>query len=175
MRIPLVRFLGLSRVALRLLCAPVARGDACLITLREPHQILTPVIASDGRTYDACALQTWLRETAHFGYPHVIPGCPIDSVDATLWPEAACQWVVAGARTVVRGGILTVGRVQRAAGLVHRAIEKRRRVSKVEKAAPMWQQVLRFHRDRPKFRGAIRFRHAATSAFEPVHRPPRAA
>lgn len=175
MRISLVKFLRLSHMSLRLLCAPVSHRDACLITLCEAESLLTPVIASDGRMYDAKALQTWLQRTP--GVPactHVVPGCPIDHVDITIWPCAIANCMCDGIRRLWHRARASGHRIR----LVATCIQKRgaggqARVRNTNPSTQMWKRVLNYHRRRKgpvaSFRGKRRFTHHPASPFVLVH------
>jgi hypothetical protein len=93
MKLTTKRFLFISPSVLRFLCAPVGNEGECLITLCSSSRIAAPVLASDGRVYDAAALHHWLTSSNAIGRLHVVPGCPIDHVHITLWPEAATRIV----------------------------------------------------------------------------------
>ena len=165
MQISLERFMKLSPISLRLLCAPVSHHDACLITLCEDRQLISPVIASDGRMYDSIALQQWFMTNTAQSYPHVVPGCPINFVTVNPWPLAACRLTqelmksscnsfAVGMRRVVNLSLRFASNVR---------IFKRKKVR--SKKAPLWKNVIAYHQNRIKFRGRCEFRHAPASPF----------
>lgn len=178
MRISLVRFLRLSRMSLRLLCAPVSCNDACLITLCEAKHILTPVIASDGRIYDAMALQNWLQMHSKLAtHPHVVPGCPINHVDVALWPHAVAACLCNCVRLLWHRGSASGHRMIRVATtyIRKRVADGRVRVLDTQPRGQVWKRVISYHRrcknTSSTFRGGKRrFTHHPASPFAVVQR-----
>lgn len=85
MRLPLILLQAVCLVCRRCMCGQarcgMCSGDSCILSMTPCRDLTTPVIASDGRVYDAHALRDWLhfchatsRSTA------VVPDCTIDHV-----------------------------------------------------------------------------------------------
>ena len=171
MRISVAAFLRLSQVSLRLLCAPVTRNDACLITLCNAKQIPTPVVASDGRLYDARALQHWLRSTANTHFqPHVVPGCPIEHVDIELWPMLICKHCCFVWEQCTR-------LARHACASMFQHLRARRMTKTVciatpwqQRHVPAWARVLNFLKTQRSctLHATSRFTHHPASPFVPV-------
>lgn len=98
MTIPVDKFLGYS--TLEIMKCTVFQGctcdekdcafchGECYITLVPCTELWYPVRATDGKVYDAFALQHWLR-CQRQGPFHVIPGCDIRGVEpmpTRIWP-----------------------------------------------------------------------------------------
>jgi hypothetical protein len=164
MRIALFRFLKMSHLSLRVLCAPIKHNDLCLITLRDSNQLTTPVIASDGRVYDAKALQEWLSMS---GSSHVVPGCPIQDVQIHTWPNYIGEYILDFTRTVWH----TSPKFTFDRSKLRVPVSLLRMYRKVcpNKNVPLWKRVYRYHHDThrigKKLRGRSRFVHHSNSSF----------
>ena len=164
MRIALLRFLKMSHLSLRVLCAPIQNKDSCLITLRESNQITTPVIGSDGRIYDAKALQEWISVS---GNSCVVPGCPIKDVQIRLWPNYIGERILYFTRTMWHASPRLTFNPSKMRVPLPLLTMYRKMCGK--KNVPLWKRVYKYHdaqqKIKKKFCGKSRFVHHSNSPF----------
>ena len=78
MRLSTAHFIRLGPCFTRILAGPLRQADdRCLLTMEDCNTLQHAVHASDGRTYDAFALQHWFNVQDK---RYVVTGCPIESV-----------------------------------------------------------------------------------------------
>ena len=154
--VPIRIFVRVPRQMLCVLSGPaVQENDICLITHEEIKSLHHVVRGSDGRWYDAFALQHWLR----FPRPKfVVPGCPIDHVFLTPcllhYFERAWHFM-----------LVCCARVAQEAQVTHASIAERPKRA-------LFLQIIDYHRaakqSGPGFCGKRGIKRSAASAFAPV-------
>ena len=168
-------YLLLSEKKLHVLSAPHAADDGavCYLTMEEISALTHVAHASDGRTYEAFALRTWLLEqqacTYNKGVFHVIPACPITHV--SLYPH---DWILSCVASTRR--CVTKVAYERLLQPFHRkirALQRRPCPKPAERRRPQQQMLLRVIsacREQPyaRFKRSRRLIPSDTSAFSVV-------
>ena len=145
----------------------VALSSECAITLLPHHRILAPVLASDGRVYDAFALRRWLRSRpASAAHRHVIPGCPIwyvDTLSLSAFALLLLRRAMAFASSLLRLPSLVPPASRRAAS--GRAPSAR--AAPPPPPPPPLSPLLLFHRSHPRASGGARGRECRRRGTAP--------
>lgn len=150
MRVSIDTFVGMSSWMLRLLSGPICSDQVCLVTMEHVQDLWFAARASDGRIYDAIALQCWLSSSKH---THVIPGSNIDHVTMTCPLLLLCQ----SALRKCRSGLQKLGRA-----MASRHAAPRR--------TNMFLRVVSYHKQAFRDKGAHLMQRHPRSAFEPPNR-----